>query len=172
MFDNDARAFQKKHQLGNSFNLRASVAYDDRKKSWFTGPLQINYFHPSNEKQSNKISRRKAQQPSRRDLYSKNFDGWNNFPYLTDKHLHASDYFSPDESYHHGPGVADGTEAQRRLHGLRWVTEPPAQLTFINSTGGSLSCQAVSADGSAVSVQWIHEDGRPVTEVSRALLPE
>ncbi|XP_068085516.1 cell adhesion molecule Dscam2 [Anabrus simplex] len=56
-----------------------------------------------------------------------------------------------------------GVQCQHGIHGPVFLLEPPAILSFSNSTGSQVSC---SAHGSPTpDVTWLHQDGSVVTAV-------
>ena len=93
---------------------------------------------------------------------------------------------SPREVYHYGhqkrrhsryiSGVPLGSKLGSHHNDLssasiNWVEEPSQSFMFSNNTGGVLNCRAVSTEGD-VRIDWLHENGRPLLQVSHHMLTE
>ena len=56
-----------------------------------------------------------------------------------------------------GPSSSSsGSKNNRPLEGPRWLSEPPREAVFSNSTGLRLDCSAVGDDG--VDIEWLQQD--------------
>jgi len=79
--------------------------------------------------------------------------------------IYQTPHYSPN--YNPGSNPVGSRPMGRPPHQrstLRWISEPPGQLMFANSTGGRVGCAVEGVDEST-EVKWMYEDGRPFVEV-------